>query len=138
MGVDGAPSVMTHLDTTASSASGVWVVLQVRVEGESEPVSLSGVTIESADGRSYAQSRSDIPTACADIQPHVAWICQVAVEMPLEAIPGAHAVIPVNGSVRGDTVAEIDLGLDAQIAESWRAREEPLTITPSGPEEQPL
>ncbi|MCL6422238.1 hypothetical protein Bequi_02335 [Brachybacterium sp. JHP9] len=138
LGVDGASVVVTPSGAASHSDSGVWVVVTVRIEGDREPVSLSGVSIESADGRVYAQSRSDVPAACGEAQPHVPWVCPIAVEMPVEAIPGAHVVIPVNGSVRGDAVAEVDLGIDAATAQSWRERSMPLEVPASAPEEAPL
>lgn len=130
--VDGAPELRTIIDTTASSGHGTWALLDVRYEGRARPVAVSDVSIVAADGRTYAQAGSQAPGGCSLAQPHQLWQCQVAIEMPADALDGAVARIPLNGSVRGDAVAEVDLGITGTIAARWQDAAQPLVMTGGG------
>lgn len=131
--VDGARAVVTTTGTTATSANGTWLVLDLEFEDSMRPASIAGVTVESPDGRTYTQATSQAPSGCGPAQPHRPWTCQILVEMPADSLEGAVARIPLNALVRGDTVASIDLGITAARARELASSPGPITMRRGAP-----
>lgn len=110
-GVRAAEQVRSSGRTAATE--GVWLVadLEWTPTREAQPLSLSSVRVEDAEGNQYG-GLGPITASCGPGQPGITLLCQVPVEVPKDAVPGATLRIPALGSVNGpDDVAVVDLGL---------------------------
>lgn len=102
-----------------AASEGVWLVATVRWSpvGEPELIGGSQPVVRAADGRTFGGIQA-VTNNCGSTQPGLMVQCQLAFEVAPDALQGAHLLIPAGSSVTAsDDVAEIDLGIDAIIAD---------------------
>lgn len=123
---------LTHNMDIATTAQ-VFLVVDLTWEptGSANPLILSSVTFETADGVRYA-GQPGLQTYCGQTNPGLPVDCVVHFELPADRIAGGHLLVPSLETVDGsDVVAVVDLGLDGNVAESLAtAPEDRIDITP--------
>lgn len=93
---------------------GLWVVATVTLVPASERESLTFTAIRSADGERTWSGRSRSSGSCLAAPPGVPITCDVAFEVPGDALPGADLLVATETDQRYDTMAVIDLGITAE------------------------
>lgn len=119
-----SPTLLTP--TQGYRTPGLWAVATVTLVPEAERESLTFTAIRSADGERTWSGRSRSTGSCLAVPPGVPITCDVAFEVPGEALPGADLLVSTESDQRYDTVAVIDLGITAEdVADAEDA--EPVT-----------
>ena len=119
--VDGAP-VLDRGRLAPMQSPGLWVVTHVSVTPTLDAETLAHATLVDGRGRELTQGGRNELT-CAATMPGVATTCVVAFEVGTEAVAGSHLRLARSGrEVRGDDMADIDLGIDADDVRRWAAR----------------
>jgi len=130
-------STIVRVDrTTQLSTPGVFLTVPLTIVATGQPRLLSFAELLGGDGRTYAvftSGRSSFLPGTA--QPGVPRYATVSVELPPEALPGAHLRIGLNQEdQRSDDLADIDLGLTQADADAWAADDTPVTVPPRSDE----
>jgi hypothetical protein len=116
--------------STLLSTPGVFLTVPLTIEATGQPRMVGFAELHGGDGRTYPIStsgRSSFLSGTA--QPGVPRYATVSVELPPEAVPGAHLRIGLSqDDQRGDDLADIDLRLTETDADAWAADDTPLTI----------
>ena len=124
--------------TTQLSTPGVFLTVPLTIVATGQPRLLSFAELLGGDGRTYTvftSGRSSFLSGTA--QPGVPRYATVSVELPPEAVAGAHLRIGLNqDDQRGDDLADIDLGLTQADADAWAADDTPVAV-PSRSDEPP-
>lgn len=135
----GEPAGSTVLDPGLGqllTTSGVWLTVPLTIEAVGQPRALGFAELVGGDGRTYAvfqSGRSSFLPGTA--QPGIPRYATVSVEVPVEAVPGAHLRVALNfEDRRRDDLADIDLGLTADDAEAWAADDTPVVAVLSSDE----
>lgn len=134
-------TVLDPDDGTLLTTSGVWLTVPLTIEAKGQPRGLSWAELHGGDGRTYlvfTGGRSWFLPGVA--QPGIPRYTTLRVEVPPEALPGAHLRIGLEQKdQRRDDVADIDLGLTQADADAWAADDTPLLAAASSddPPEQP-
>ncbi|MEZ5086283.1 MAG: hypothetical protein R2722_08550 [Tessaracoccus sp.] len=126
--VRSAKQVVLH--GQVSESAGVWLVADIVWEPRHEPSLLGGTlpVVVSTDGRTFGGTQAVINN-CGPTQPGLPVTCQLPFEMPVDALEGARLRIPAATTVRGsDDVADIDLAIDAEMAQQLAATDEQLAL----------
>jgi hypothetical protein len=122
------PDRATQLSTT-----GVFLTVPLTIVATGQPRLISFAELLGGDGRTYTVftgGRSSFLSGTA--QPGVPRYTTVTVELPPEAVPGAHLRIGLSqDDQRGDDLADIDLDLTQADADAWAADDTPVTVPPS-------
>jgi hypothetical protein len=132
----GPPAGSTRLDTRdgAYSTAGVYVVVPITFTAEREPQSVSYVAIRDTQGRVFRAGSRRNPYSMGGLaQPGIPRHTQAAIEMPVDAVPGAEVVValqPNDEDHRHDDVAVIDLGLTDAHAQAWQTDEDGVAVEP--------
>jgi len=138
------PDGSTVLDTddgSLLSTPGVWLTVPLTIETLGQPRALGFAELLGGDGRTYrvfTSSRSAFLPGTA--QPGVPRYATLRVELPPEAVAGAHLRIGLEQiDQRRDDVADIDLGLTQADADAWAADDTPVlaALWSHEPPEQP-
>ncbi|MPZ95441.1 MAG: hypothetical protein GEU96_11185 [Propionibacteriales bacterium] len=137
--VDGSTRISnagTGLQTTE-----VFLVIPVMIEATGEPATISYAAVRDRDGTTYVANGSRSQFSPGLAQPGLPRYVTVTVELPVDAVAGAHLRVALNADSRRDDMADIDLGLTNADATRWAERTEVLTVptpseTPPGDEEQ--
>lgn len=131
----GEPAGSTVLDPDDGSllaTPGVWLTVPLTIEATGRPRALGFAELLGGDGRTYmvfTGGRSSFLPGTA--QPGIPRYATLRVELPPEALPGAHLRIGLElKDQRRDDVADIDLGLTQADADAWAADTDPV---PAGP-----
>jgi hypothetical protein len=107
---------------------GVWLVVPVTVEAKGSPRALAFAELLGGDGRTYTvftSGRSSFLPGTA--QPGVPRYATLRVEVPPEALPGAHLRLGLDvEDQRFDDVADVDLGLTQADADAWSRDDTPV------------
>ncbi|MFQ6170160.1 hypothetical protein ACK8HX_01015 [Oryzobacter sp. R7] len=119
--VDGAPL----LDRGASApmqSPGLWVVTRLTVTPTLDAETLRHATFVDGRGRELTLgSRNEL--SCAAAVPGVATPCVVAFEVATDAAAGSHLRLARSPrEVRGDDMADVDLGIGADDVRRWATR----------------
>lgn len=95
--------------------SGIWVVLDIEIEAEREPLVLTGMQLQSADGLIYGGT-GDATASCETAQPGIPLTCQVAFEVSPDSLVDLKLQIPASGveNAPGDAMALVNLGITEQ------------------------
>lgn len=121
-------TVLDNDDGTLLATPGVWLTVPLTIEVVGQPRALSFAELLGGDGRTYTVftgGRSWFLPGTA--QPGVPRYATVRVELPPEAVPGAHLRIgSEQKDQRRDDVADIDLGLTQADADAWAADDTPV------------
>ena len=119
--VDGAP-VLDRGAEPPMQSPGLWVVTTVTVTPTLDAETLRHATFVDGKGRELTQgSRNEL--RCATAVPGVPTECVVAFEVAVDAAAGSHLRLARSGQeVRGDDMADIDLGITPAQARTWAAR----------------
>ncbi|GEK19753.1 DUF4352 domain-containing protein [Cellulomonas xylanilytica] len=134
-------TVLSPDTSTQLSTPGVFLTVPLTIVATGQPRMISFAELRGGDGRTYTvftSGRSSFLPGTA--QPGVPRYATVSVELPPEAVPGAHLRIGLNQEdQRGDDLADIDLGLTQADADDWAAVDTPLDISSRSDEplEQP-
>ncbi|MCC2315234.1 hypothetical protein [Cellulomonas xiejunii] len=116
--------------------SGVWLTVPLTIEAVGQPRALAFAELLGGDGRTYTvftSGRSSFLPGTA--QPGIPRYATVSVEVPVEAVPGAHLRVGLDlEDQRLDDVADIDLGLTRADAEAWAADDTPVVAVLSSDE----
>jgi hypothetical protein len=127
--VDGAP-VLDRGPSAPMQSPGLWVVTRVSVTPTLDAETVRHATLVDGDGHEFSKGvRNQL--SCAATVPGVQTECVVAFEVAAEAAVGAHlrvARAPLD--VRGDDVADIDLGISREDVTRWAARTDRVDGTP--------
>jgi hypothetical protein len=123
--------VRTGTDTLLATP-GVFLTVPLTIVAAGQPRLVSFAEVLGGDGRRYSvftSGRSSFLAGTA--QPGVPRYATVSVELPPEAVPGAHLRVGLNlEDQRSDDLADIDLGLTQADADAWAATETPLAVPP--------
>lgn len=128
----GAPAGARELVAGGSTLSspGVWLVVPVRITARGEPRTLGYAAVRGSDGTLYVAGgfgRGGFAPGTA--QPGVPREADVAIELPADAVAGAHLVLALDPyDHRRDDLADIDLGLTQADAERWTDGAPPVTF----------
>lgn len=119
--VDGAP-VLDRGSNPPMQSPGLWVVTKVTVTPTLDAETLRHATF--VDGRERELSlggRNELQ--CATAVPGVATECVVSFEVATDAAAGSHLRLARSAQdVRGDDMADVDLGITAAEVRAWAAR----------------
>lgn len=127
----GEPSGSTVLDPddgTLLSTPGVWLTVPLTIEATGQPRVFGFAELLGGDGRTYTVSTGDRSSFLSGTsQPGVPRYATLRVEVPPEALPGAHLRVGLDlMDQRRDDVADIDLGLTQADADAWAADDTPV------------
>ena len=105
------------------STPGVWLTVPLTIVASGQPRLVGFAELLGGDGRTYPVSTSGRSSFSAGTaQPGIPRYATVVVEVPPEALPGAHLRIGLEQKdQRRDDVADIDLGLTQADADAWAA-----------------
>ena len=101
-----------------ASTTGVWLVVDLEVVAREEAGRLipAAFRLRAADGRLFGELPA-VTVSCGPLQPGIAVRCTVPFEVPPDAVPGAHLLIPAAADVEAtDDLADVDLGIDDALA----------------------
>lgn len=127
-GVETASQV--ELFAQIAGTSGVWLVVDVEFEpiGQSTLIAGGNAVLRAVDGRTLGGTQA-VTTNCGPTPPGMMVTCQLAFELPSDALEGAHLWIPAGASVNtSDDVADVDLGIDAERAAELAATDQHLEL----------
>ncbi|GEA89447.1 hypothetical protein [Cellulomonas cellasea] len=128
----GEPAGARELDAggTTLTSPGVWLVVPVRMTARGEPRTLAYAAVRGSDGTLYVAGgfgRGGFAPGTA--QPGVPREADVAVELPADAVAGAHLLLALDpDDHRRDDLADIDLGLTQADVERWTDGAPPVTF----------
>ncbi|WP_377641395.1 hypothetical protein [Oryzobacter terrae] len=127
--VDGAP-VLDLGPGAPKQSPGLWVVTRLSVTPTLDAVTLRHATLVDRDGRELTKGvRNGL--ACAATVPGVETQCVVSFEVAADRAVGAHLrVARAPFDVRGDDLADIDLGISGDDVRRWAARTDRVDGTP--------
>ena len=127
-GVDATTAVTQSGKTVKTSAH--WLLVMMRFTAAREPSALAGMTLKTADGRTYSATRP-LQSTCGAGQPGITIRCTIPFEVPADALAGAHLLVPAAllGQGAGDDLADVDLGISTTRAAQLTAITEPKTVT---------
>lgn len=119
--VDGAPVLDRGTDAPMQSP-GLWVVTHLEVTPTLDAETLRHATLVDGRGRELTLGgRNEL--RCAATVAGVATTCVVSFEVAPDAAAGSHLRLARSGrEVRGDDMADVDLGIGADDASRWAAR----------------
>ncbi|WP_392542686.1 hypothetical protein [Oryzobacter telluris] len=119
--VDGAPVLDRGADAPMQSP-GLWVVTRLSVTPTLDAEPLRHATLVDGRGRELTLGgRNEL--LCAAPVPGVESECVVSFEVAIAAAAGSHLRVARSGrEVRGDDMADIDLGIGADEVRRWAAR----------------
>ncbi|MBT0770865.1 hypothetical protein KIH74_18120 [Kineosporia sp. J2-2] len=135
--VEGSPCLSQGYGTDFRSPE-VFVVVPVKVSARGETSDLQYAAIEGGDGRLYvATSAGRGGFSTGSVQVGVPVWTSVAIEMPADAVPGAHLRIALNQTyLSQDDVTDIDLGVSRSEVAQMRKNTKTL-LMPGVSAEQP-
>jgi hypothetical protein len=129
--VEGSTRIVDSAGTGRISA-GVYVVVDWTYTAAGEPQIPSYVAIRDGDGRVFRTSSERNPYASGGAaQPGIPRRLAVAIELPADAVAGAHLVVALpdnDEDHRRDDIAVVDLGLTQDDADAWAASEESIEV----------
>ncbi|MBB5790066.1 hypothetical protein [Jiangella mangrovi] len=129
--VDGSTRIVDSAGTGRISA-GVYVVVDWTYTAAGEPQIPAYVAIRDGEGRVFRSGSQRNPYSSGGAaQPGITRQLATAIEVPADAVAGAHLVIALpdnDEDHRRDDIAVVDLGLTADDAEAYAAAEEPLEV----------
>lgn len=129
-GTPAGSTVLAPEGSTLLATSGVWLTVPLTIEALGQPRALGFAELRGGDGRTYTvftSGRSVFLPGTA--QPGVARHATVQVEVPPEALLGAHLRVGLElKDQRHDDVADIDLGLTREDADAWADDDTPLRV----------
>ncbi|WP_315096317.1 hypothetical protein [uncultured Cellulomonas sp.] len=121
-------TVLDNDDGTLLATPGVWLVVPLTLEVTGQPRALGFAELLGGDGRTYTVftgGRSWFLSGTA--QPGIPRYATLRVELPPEAVPGAHLRVGLlQKDQRRDDVADIDLGLTQADADAWASDDAPV------------
>lgn len=121
-----------------TATTGRWLVVDYVFEarGEAQFKAPATLRLRAADGRLYGETPG-ATAACGPAQPGIPLACSVPFEVPVDAIAGAHLLVPAeNGVDVMDDVADIDLGLTPDRAAELGASEGRVELAAPAPVER--
>ena len=121
-----------------TATTGRWLVVDYVFEarGEAQFKAPATLRLRAADGRQFGETPGTT-AACGPAQPGIPLRCSVPFEVPVDAIAGAHLLVPAeNGVDVMDDVADIDLGLTPDRAAELGASEGRVELAAPAPVER--
>jgi hypothetical protein len=124
--VQGSTLVATSPGMTTG---GVWLAVPVTIVTKGEPAEVRYAAVEDRHGRTFLANGTRSQFAPGVSQPGLPRYATVLVEVPKDAVEGAHLRIALDPlDQRRDDMADIDLGLTAADAAAWAARTDRLEV----------
>lgn len=124
-GVQGSPDIKHQVGaryiSSSHSVSGVWLVLTLSYSPLHEPSvpSRTGLRVKTTDGRTFSDARLSVEPIGGMAQPGFTRSYTYAFEVDPAALEGAHLLWPASKVDANDDVADIDLGITAEMATSF-------------------
>lgn len=108
-----AANELAHAGQVAAT-EGVWLLADVTFDPRGETRYLPQPWLVTPDGTRYGD-RQALTLPCGPAQPGLPVVCTLALELPSEALEGAHLWIPADhhGLDHPDDILDVDLALDA-------------------------
>ncbi len=118
---DGSSCVTAGLGTApVMRTSGVFIVVPLTIVAKGKPADVRYAALQDRQGRTFLASGQRSPYTPGTSQPGVPRYASVVIEVPQDAIAGAHLRIALNSlDQRRDDMADIDLELTAADATAW-------------------
>lgn len=115
----------------AVSKEGTFLVLDLEFRARNQPGTLSHLTLQATDGRTFGGLPPTGSDGCGPAQPGIAVRCQVVFEVDRPALAGLKLRVPSDNvsSGQGDVVALIDLSIDPAQAQRLNAQKAPLDVS---------
>ena len=114
---------------TAMTTTGVWLVVPLRIVTKGKPAEVRYAAVEDTRGRVFLANGDRSRYAPGVSQPGVPRYASVLVEVPVDAVAGAHLRLALDAlDQRRDSMADIDLGLTQAQATAWAARKDKLRV----------
>jgi len=108
---------------------GVFVVVPLTIVAKDKPADLRYAAVRDRQGRTFLATGSRSPFAPGTAQPGLSRYASVVVEVPQDAVAGAHLRVALDGlDQRRDDMADIDLGLTAAQAAEWARSTTEVTV----------
>ncbi|WP_165368274.1 hypothetical protein, partial [Phytoactinopolyspora endophytica] len=133
----GRPDGSTRLDSGNSTylTTGIYVAVPITFIAAHEPQAPAYVAIRDTEGRVFEAGSNRNPFSIGgQVQAGIPRHTQAAVELPVDAVPGAllvFALQPIDENHRRDDVAVIDLGLTEADAQEWAADDDGIRVEPA-------
>ena len=125
-GVDGSTAVSPNLGMTTT---GVWLVVPLKIVTKGEPAQVRYAAVRDTRGRVFVADGSRSQYSPGLAQPGIPRYASVLVELPPDAVPGAHLRVALDPlDQRRDSMADIDLGLTETQAREWATRKDKLPV----------
>jgi hypothetical protein len=119
-GVDGSTCVSAGFGATGMRTPGVFIVVPVTIVTKGKPADLRYAALQDREGRTFLATGTRSPFAPGTGQPGIPRYASVVVEVPPDAVAGAHLRIALDGlDQRRDDMTDIDLGVTAADAAEW-------------------
>lgn len=119
--VEGTPCVSTDVVSVGMRTPGVFVVVPLVITVKGEPADVRYAALKDTQGRTFLAgtgTRSSFLPGTG--QPGVPHYASVVVEVPRDAVAGAHLRIALDSlDQRRDDMADIDLGLTSADVDKW-------------------
>jgi len=129
-GVEGSTFVSPN---SGMRTSGVWVVVPLKIVTKGEPQEVRYAAVYDRRGRTFLANGARSQFSPGTSQPGVPRYASVLVELPKDAVEGAHLRVALNSlDTRRDDMADIDLGLTAADAQQWAARTDRVQVPEPG------
>jgi hypothetical protein len=136
-----AGSRCLSVGATALRTPAVFVVVALTIAATGKPADLGYAALRDRHGRTFLATGSRSSFVPGTAQPGIPRYANVVVEVPQDAVAGAHLRIALDGlDQRRDDMADIDLGLTAAQAAGWAdgatgvsvpdATDQPPTVRP--------
>jgi hypothetical protein len=108
---------------------GVFVVVPLVIVSKLQPATLGYAAVQDRQGRTFLASGSRSSFSPGTGQPGVTRYASVVIELPRDAVAGAHLRIALNQlDQRRDDLADIDLGLSAADAARWTSGDTEIAV----------
>ena len=125
-GVDGSTAVSPNLGMTTT---GVWLVVPLKIVTKGEPGQVRYAAVQDTRGRVFLANGTRSQYSPGLAQPGVPRYASVLVELPADAVAGAHLRVALDSlDQRRDSMADIDLGLTPEQAREWASRKDRLQV----------
>lgn len=106
--------------TSVMRTPGVFVVVPLTIVAKGKPADVRYAALRDRQGRTFLATGTRSPFSPGTSQPGLPRYASVVIEVPQDAVNGAHLRIALDGlDQRRDDMADIDLGLTAANAAEW-------------------
>ena len=129
-GVRGAPSLQQW--GKVYTTPGLYVMVDLTYTPNNVETALQWAQFRATDGTLWGGAPSSRhPDTCEGAVPGLALTCSAAIDIPPDQLAGLHVILgPAVGGPEYDAVAEVDLGITADLVRQWQDATDPLSPQP--------